>query len=158
MTEAKLPHAKPAGSGRHEERRRSGDRLRSHTLADCKVRDPRGKMSSFLGSTIDLSLGGVMVRTYEALDEGTRVVLNLRLPEGDVAASGTVVRVSVDPIGCRLAGVRFDPLVAESAKLLTAHLHAFRSRTPIVTRSAAATPVATVVPVTGRVESRGAPD
>ena len=154
MAEAKPPREKSAGAVRPEERRR-GVRLRSRTLADGKLRDPQGAMQSFLGSTIDLSQDGTRLRTYEALETGMRLVLLLRLPEGDVAATGAVLHVTVDPIGCRLAGVRFDPLVADSATLLSAHLHAFRSRAPIVTGGAAAQPVATSVPVTGRVESRG---
>jgi len=157
MAEAKTPSEKSAGPGPTKERRH-GDRLRSHTLADGKVRDPQGRVTSFLGSTIDVSLGGTQVRSYEALEPGMRVVLNLRLPEGDVAATGTVVHVTVDPIGCRLAGIRFDALVAEAAELLAAHLRTFqprRSRNES-SEAIAAKPVATTLPVTGRVETRGA--
>ena len=158
MAGAKTPREKPAEPARPEERRH-GDRLRSRTLADGKLRDPQGAMTSFLGSTIDLSLSGTQLRTYEALAPGMRVVLILRLPEGDMGATGTVIHVKVDPIGCSLAGIRFDVLAAESAKLLAAHLHSFLSRTRsgAVDKMSAAQPVATEVPVTGRVESRRTP-
>jgi hypothetical protein len=155
MAEAKTPREKAAEPARPEERR-SGNRLRSRLLADGNLRDPQGAVTSFLGSTIDLSLAGTRVRTYEALEPGMRVALILRLPENDVAATGAVVHVTVDAIGCSLAGIRFDPLVAESAKLLSAHLHAFLSRTRrgAIDEAGPANPVATEVPVTGRVESR----
>lgn len=156
MAGAKTPREKSAEPARPEERRH-GDRLRSRTLADGKLRDAQGSVTSFLGSTIDLSLDGTRLRTYEALEQAMRVALVLRLPEGDVAATGVVVHVTKDAIGCSLAGIRFDPLVAESAELLAGHLHAFLSRTKrgAIVETGGAKPVATEVPVTGRIESRG---
>ncbi len=92
-------------------------------LADGLIQSSTQTGAAFLGSTVNLSLGGALVRTYETLEAGMKLALHFRLPEGDLAAVGVVQHVAVDPIGCRLAGVRFDPLPDASLTLLSAHLH-----------------------------------
>ena len=102
--------------------RRSSARWRSRTLADGTIRSGASSDDSFLGSTIDLSANGACVRTYEALTDGMRVALRLRLPEGDLETLATVTHVTLDSVGCSLAGVEFDPLSIESGALLATHL------------------------------------
>lgn len=102
--------------------RRSSARWRSRALADGTIRSGALSDDSFLGSTIDLSANGACVRTYEALTDGMRVALRLRLPEGDIETLATVTHVTRDSVGCSLAGVRFDPLTAEGCALLATHL------------------------------------
>lgn len=102
--------------------RRMNQRLRSRTLTDGKISGGSDRSDAFLGSTVDLSLGGACIRTYEQLTQGMRVALRFRLPNGDLAAMGEVTHVTVDPIGCRLAGVRFEPLAEAVREHLANHL------------------------------------
>lgn len=111
------------------ERRRS-PRVRSHSLLDGDVVDAKQSSSSFLGSTVDLSIGGCLIRTYEVLDPGMRVTVTLKLPEGDLRTAGTVVHQNEDAVGCRLYGVRFEPLAGDSNALLARHLSRFGVTVP----------------------------
>ncbi len=103
--------------------RRTSERIRARTLTDGTIADGGGAHGeSFLGSTVDLSLDGACVRTYESLTAGMRVALRFRLPGGDIATVGEVTHVTVDPIGCRMAGVRFDALAPADRVRLIEHL------------------------------------
>ena len=116
--------------------RRSSPRYRTRALTDGSVVDPVGKDgkplaktqgSSFLGTTVNVSSGGALVRTYEALTAGQEVALVMHLPEGDLRVSATVLHVEQDAVGCRLAGVRFGVLGDEPARILSKHLKSFDS-------------------------------
>lgn len=101
--------------------RRRAQRVRSQSLLDGATQ----AASAFLGSTVDLSIGGCLVRTYESLEAGVGVTLTLKLPEGDLKTPAKVVHVKEDAIGCRLCGVQFEPLAGESHALLARHLSRF---------------------------------
>jgi uncharacterized protein (TIGR02266 family) len=68
----------------------------------------------FTGLTRDLSSGGVFVATYKCLPLGCTVVMHLTLPDGDLAARGTVrwhrESATDAPPGM---GIAFDALDAE---------------------------------------------
>lgn len=105
---------------RRAPRRRAGP---ARPLTDGTIAEDGGEpVSSFLGSTVDLSLGGACVRTYESLTAGMRLSLRFRLLDGDLSAVGEVTHVTVDPIGCRMAGVRFDALPPADHERLRVHL------------------------------------
>jgi hypothetical protein len=109
--------------------RRTSTRFRTRALTDGSVAtvapaaNKRG--TSFLGTTVNVSAGGALVRTYEALTAGQELSLTLHLPEGDLSVSGTILHVEQDAVGCRLAGVRFTNLGAAPAELLARHLSGF---------------------------------
>lgn len=108
--------------------RRTGTRFRTRALTDGKiVGEPKQIAQSFLGTTVNVSAGGALVRTYEALSAGQEVSLTMHLPEGDLSVQGTVLHVEQDAVGCRLAGVRFAPLGDLPASVLSRHLRAFES-------------------------------
>ena len=127
--------------------RRSSPRYRTRALTDGSVVDPvgkdgkpvaKGQGSSFLGTTVNVSSGGALVRTYEALTAGQEVALVMHLPEGDLRVAATVLHVEQDAVGCRLAGVRFSALGDEPARILAKHLKSFDSSgapTPLPTSS-----------------------
>jgi hypothetical protein len=119
-----MPDPKRPINGRDDPaERRGSERIRARTLADGTIASGGADHGdSFLGSTVDLSLGGACVRTYEALDTGMRVALRFRLPAGDIATVGEVTHVTVDPIGCRMAGIRFDTLPTDERTRLVEHL------------------------------------
>jgi len=103
--------------------RRSSPRVRStYFLSGGIDGDPTRSSSSFMGTTVDLSMGGCLIRTYEALERGMEVTVTLNLPEGELKARGRVVHAEEDAVGCRMCGVRFDPLAGESHALLARHL------------------------------------
>jgi hypothetical protein len=109
-----------------EKDRRSSPRFRTRALTDGSVVSEAAKRpQSFLGTTVNVSEGGALVRTYEALAAGQEVSLKMHLPEGDLCVSGKVLHVEQDAVGCRLAGVRFGPLASEPAGLLARHLRNF---------------------------------
>jgi hypothetical protein len=101
--------------------RRRAPRVRSQSFLDGATQ----ASSAFLGSTVDLSIGGCLVLTYESLEPGAGVTLTLKLPEGDLKTPAKVVHVKEDAIGCRLCGVQFEPLASESQALLARHLSRF---------------------------------
>lgn len=142
--------AVPSTADADDERRRA-TRLRSRTLTDGRIQSSEQRGLAFLGSTVNLSLGGALLRTYEALEAGMKLALHFRLPEGDVEAIGTVQHVDIDPIGCRLAGVRFDPLPNDVLTLLSAHLHGVEP-TAISPAAEAAKLGSGVVSVSGRIQ------
>lgn len=119
-----MPHAKPRDDDHPAPaERRVGERVRARPLTDGTIAEDGGEpVSSFLGSTVDLSLGGACVRTYESLTAGMRLSLRFRLLDGDLSAVGEVTHVTVDPIGCRMAGVRFDALPPADHERLRVHL------------------------------------
>ncbi len=128
----KEPASRPAGTkepastttnAAPSEERRVATRLRSRSLTDGRIESSAQSGAAFLGSTVNLSLGGTLLRTYETLEAGMKIALRFQLPEGELEACGTVQHVEIDPIGCRLAGIRFDPLPNEVLTLLSAHLH-----------------------------------
>lgn len=86
--------------------------------------------SSFLGTTVDLSMGGCLFRTYESLDLGMDVTVTLKLPEGDLNARGRIVHMKEDAVGCRVCGLRFAPLASDPRALLTRHLSRYASVEP----------------------------
>ena len=103
--------------------RRAHRRLRSRTLADGTMEaagDRAGR--SFLGTTIDLSAQGALIRTYETLESGDRVRLKLHLPEGDLTVGGELRHLRVDTVGCRIAGVNF--ISGAESPVLARHLAA----------------------------------
>jgi hypothetical protein len=108
--------------------RRSSPRYRTRALTDGSVVATESGAKggpSFLGTTVNVSSGGALVRTYEALTAGQQLTLTLHLPEGDLVVSGAVLHVEQDAVGCRLAGVRFTPLEGDAAVLLQKHLKGF---------------------------------
>ena len=109
--------------------RRSSTRYRTRALTDGSLVDdvPKGGRS-FLGTTVNVSSGGALVRTYESLTAGQEVALTMHLPEGDLKAIGTVLHVEQDAVGCRLAGVRFAKLADDQNTLLLRHLRTFDPR------------------------------
>lgn len=109
--------------------RRSSTRYRTRALTDGSLVDdaPKGGRA-FLGTTVNVSSGGVLVRTYESLIAGQEVALTMHLPEGDLKVIGTVLHVEQDAVGCRLAGVRFAKLGEDQNNLLARHLQTFDPR------------------------------
>src|SRR5262245_665728 len=125
MPDKKSPEARTAVG-----ERRSSPRYRTRALTDGSVvaSEPGKKNGpSFLGTTVNVSSGGALVRTYEALTAGQQLTLTLHLPEGDLVVSGSVLHVEQDAVGCRLAGIRFTPLEGEASALLAKHLRGFDS-------------------------------
>jgi len=122
------PAAKAAGAaktpGRNE--RRTQLRVRSRSLANGGIAgDATRKAAAFLGTTINLSSGGCLIRTYEALESGMTVTITLRLPEGELGVQGTVVHVNEDAVGCKMVGVRFTPLPPDAHTMLVQHIASF---------------------------------
>ena len=106
--------------------RRSQTRVRSRTLANGGVAgNAVSKGGSFLGTTVNLSIGGCLIRTYEALESGMDVTLCLKLPEGEVATPGRIVHVNEDAVGCRMVGVKFAELPGETRTRLVQHISSF---------------------------------
>ena len=106
--------------------RRSSPRVRSTYFLNGGIDgDPSRSNSSFMGSTVDLSIGGCLIRTYEALETGMDVTITLNLPEGELKARGRIVHAEEDAVGCRMCGVRFVPLAGDSHALLARHLAQF---------------------------------
>jgi c-di-GMP-binding flagellar brake protein YcgR len=106
--------------------RRGSPRVRSTYFLNGGIEgDPTRSSSSFMGTTVDLSMGGCLIRTYEALERGMDVTVTLNLPEGDLKARGRIVHAEEDAVGCRMCGVRFVPLAGESHSLLARHLSQF---------------------------------
>lgn len=106
--------------------RRGETRVRSRTLANGGVAGTAAsKGGSFLATTVNLSIGGCLIRTYEALESGMEVTLDLKLPEGDVTAPGTVAHVNEDAVGCRMVGVKFGDLPREVQARLVEHIASF---------------------------------
>jgi hypothetical protein len=124
--------------------RRRAPRHRSRALVDGRA----GGLG-FLGSTVDLSLGGALIRTYEPLAVGQEAELVLRLPEGDATLAATVVRVTTDSVGCSLVAVRFATPLGAAEAPLAAHLAAYtKLRFAPLSDLRAETPIA-VIGVTG---------
>ena len=129
--------------------RRSSPRYRTRALTDGSVvADANGRGPSFLGTTVNISAGGVLVRTYEALTAGQDLTLTVHLPEGDLQVTGSVLHVEQDAVGCRMAGVRFGPLNDAAAAMLARHLRSFEPGGSLVP-AAVAEPVAAVPEVHG---------
>jgi hypothetical protein len=105
--------------------RRTTNRYRTRALTDGDVVAAPSAGHAFLGSTVNVSKGGALVRTYESLELEQEVALTLHLPEGDLKVGGTVVHVRHDSVGCKLVGVKFGPLPIEAAELLGHHLETF---------------------------------
>jgi hypothetical protein len=105
--------------------RRAATRWRTRALTDGSFVGGQEGGTAFLGTTVNVSTGGVLLRTYEALTAGQELSLTMHLPEGDLIANGTVLHVEQDPVGCRLAGVRFTALGEAQSRLLARHLQSF---------------------------------
>jgi hypothetical protein len=132
---AKSP-APPKMPGKDD--RRSQLRVRSRSLANGGIAGNAARTaSSFLATTVNLSIGGCLIRTYEALEPGMDVTISLKLPEGDLCTPGKIVHVNEDAVGCRMCGVRFAPLGMDSHTLLLQHIATFGGET---------TPPATAAP------------
>ena len=106
--------------------RRGQARVRSRTLANGGVAgNSVRKGGAFLGTTVNLSVGGCLIRTYEALESGMEVTLCLKLPEGEVSTPGLVVHVNEDAVGCRMVGVKFIEISTDAQTLLVQHVSSF---------------------------------
>ena len=106
------PPAKRSGAPNAPEgaERRREPRVRSQSLLSGGIEGAvKSGSASFLGTTVDLSMGGCQFRTYESLDLGMDVTITLKLPEGDLKTPGRIVRVNEDAVGCRLCAMRFAP-------------------------------------------------
>ncbi len=106
--------------------RRHGPRFRSRQLTDGSIVGKAGaEPHCFLGTTVNVASGGALLRTYEPLTAGQQIELTVHLPEGDLSATGIVLHVEPDAVGCRMAGVRFVGLPAAATQLLMRHLRSF---------------------------------
>jgi hypothetical protein len=115
-----------AANGDGGEERRGQTRVRSRTFANGGVAgDAARKGGSFLGTTVNLSIGGCLIRTYEALESGMEVSLQFKLPEGDVVTAARIAHVNEDAVGCRMVGVQFVGLAGEARTRLVQHLSTF---------------------------------
>ncbi len=73
--------------------KRQGQRVAAELLTQCEDWSGGG---SFLGRTVDLGLSGLLMKSSNLLNRGTRVTVRFNLPPGPpgihVEASGVVVR------------------------------------------------------------------
>jgi c-di-GMP-binding flagellar brake protein YcgR len=133
--------AVPDAPGGVERRRET--RFRSQSLLNGGVAGAaKSGPASFLGTTVDLSMGGCLFRTYETLDLGMDVTVTLKLPEGDLETPGRIVHVNEDAVGCRMCGLRFEPLAADSRALLARHISRFAAAEPRTDAKDAGSPAA----------------
>lgn len=127
MADAPTPPSPPTSPS--EKRRES--RFRSRMLLEGEVqRGAKEGGRSFLGSTVNVSGGGALVRTYEPLPVGTELDLKIHLPDGDFDAHARVMHARKDAIGCTLLGVRFLQAQLNARLLLEKFLHACSSALP----------------------------
>jgi hypothetical protein len=122
--------AKPAAAksveGKSSRERRTQQRVRARTFAKGGIAgDATRKAAAFLCTTINLSVGGCLIRTYEAIESGMTVTLALKLPEGDISVQGMIVHVNEDAIGCKMGGVRFAPLDADAHTKIIQHIASY---------------------------------
>jgi hypothetical protein len=93
-----------SGSAPQGKEKRLGRRVAAEILMQCQGISDGG---SFLGRTIDLSQGGLLMKSSNLLNQGTRVTVRFNLPPGSpgihVEATGMVVRKTPEhQMGIRL--------------------------------------------------------
>jgi hypothetical protein len=113
-------------------KRIAGNRRRAVRIpVACRVAmfttDREGRSCSFAATTEDLSIVGTRLRLPSMLEEGTRVGLELEIPEGLTEAIGRVVHAEAGDFGV-CAGIDFTMIESQSKARIARYLAAEERR------------------------------
>lgn len=113
-----------------QEKRRS-QRFDSLNLLHYKVLDARDRqLGDGMGRTLNVSEGGLLLETTTLFEKGQEICVTIGLEEEAVDVQGVIVHCKPSGNdGMYVAGIRFENLNADGARVLDKYLDLFRAAT-----------------------------
>lgn len=105
---------------------RRHERFRSANLIHYTILDETGVATAQgMGKTLDVSLGGILIETSEALDPGAAVSIGIGLKDALAQVQGVIAHTAPETDGKFKVGVRFGDLEPGSVSILEQFISAF---------------------------------